>query len=105
MSALEAAGSDGAGAGSAAGPDWLAEPPTDHNEEVCGACFDAGDLMCCESCPAAFHIKCAGYGEHCHWGATPAPRVANAGGARPQRRVSSAHAAMGTDPRRAACAP
>jgi len=35
----------------------------DGNEDVCGACTDIGDLICCESCPAAYHADCAGYGE------------------------------------------
>lgn len=34
----------------------------DGNEDVCGACTDIGDLICCESCPAAYHADCAGYG-------------------------------------------
>ena len=34
----------------------------DGNEDVCGACTDIGDLICCESCPAAYHAECAGYG-------------------------------------------
>ncbi|DBA73519.1 TPA: hypothetical protein ACH3X1_011542 [Trebouxia sp. C0004] len=33
----------------------------DGNEDVCGACTDIGDLICCESCPAAYHADCAGY--------------------------------------------
>lgn len=40
----------------------------DGNEDVCGACTDIGDLICCESCPAAYHADCAGYGkkqDHC----------------------------------------
>ena len=36
----------------------------DGNEDVCGACTDIGDLICCESCPAAYHADCAGYGEN-----------------------------------------
>lgn len=32
----------------------------DDNEEVCGACLGSGELMCCETCPAAFHFRCAG---------------------------------------------
>ena len=35
----------------------------DGNEDVCGACTEVGDLICCESCPAAYHAECAGYGE------------------------------------------
>jgi len=36
--------------------------PDDGNEEQCGACGLPGSLLCCESCPAAYHAECAGYG-------------------------------------------
>lgn len=35
----------------------------DHNEAACGACRRIGELICCEGCVAAFHWRCAGYGE------------------------------------------
>jgi hypothetical protein len=35
----------------------------DDNEGACGACKRVGELICCEGCPAAFHCRCAGYGE------------------------------------------
>ncbi len=38
--------------------------PDDGNEEQCGACGLPGSLLCCESCPAAYHAECAGYGAH-----------------------------------------
>ena len=38
--------------------------PEDGNEEQCGACGLPGSLLCCESCPAAYHAECAGYGVH-----------------------------------------
>ncbi|WIA08658.1 hypothetical protein OEZ85_008085 [Tetradesmus obliquus] len=33
----------------------------DDNEGACGACKRVGELLCCDGCPAAFHIRCAGY--------------------------------------------
>ncbi|KAK9817827.1 hypothetical protein WJX72_002781 [[Myrmecia] bisecta] len=38
--------------------------PEDGNEDVCGgcgSCNDGDNLICCDSCPAAFHAECAGY--------------------------------------------
>lgn len=28
------------------------------NDSECGKCSGGGDLLCCESCPAAFHLRC-----------------------------------------------
>ncbi|GMJ02580.1 hypothetical protein HRI_003927200 [Hibiscus trionum] len=33
------------------------------NDEVCSACCGGGDLICCEYCPSAFHMKCLGLKE------------------------------------------
>jgi hypothetical protein len=40
--------------------------PEDGNEDECGACHGAGELICCEGCVAAYHSECAGYGETLH---------------------------------------
>ncbi len=32
--------------------------PTEKNVSLCSACGEKGLLLCCESCPKAFHLKC-----------------------------------------------
>lgn len=32
----------------------------DLNEHCCRRCGGAGQLICCDSCPASFHVTCAG---------------------------------------------
>jgi hypothetical protein len=34
--------------------------PEDQNMDVCVMCETGGSLICCDACPAAFHIKCVG---------------------------------------------
>ena len=36
------------------------ESEGDLNFSWCGVCGKEGDLLCCEFCPCAFHIKCIG---------------------------------------------
>ncbi|GMH45348.1 hypothetical protein BSKO_13305 [Bryopsis sp. KO-2023] len=36
----------------------------DGNDDICGACLGVvGTLICCESCPAAYHPQCTGYAD------------------------------------------
>ena len=30
----------------------------DMHSDFCRVCHDGGELLCCDSCPSAFHIKC-----------------------------------------------
>ncbi len=30
------------------------------HEEQCGLCGGEGELLCCDGCPAAFHLACVG---------------------------------------------
>lgn len=32
----------------------------DHNSDLCVLCGLGGNLLCCDGCPAAFHIRCIG---------------------------------------------
>ena len=57
-------GSVGDGAGVAgAGQVWVEVVPEDHNTDVGGLCCRGGDLLCCDSCPRAFHVECLGVDE------------------------------------------
>ena len=45
----------------------------DSNMGYCGVCHEAGELVCCDTCPNAYHQKCAQIAEipegdwSCHW--------------------------------------
>lgn len=29
-----------------------------HNHDFCDACRDGGELICCDKCPASYHLQC-----------------------------------------------
>ncbi len=33
----------------------------DYNMDYCGICGNPGTLICCETCPGAYHIECLGF--------------------------------------------
>ena len=33
----------------------------DYNMDYCGVCGSPGTLICCETCPGAYHIECLGF--------------------------------------------
>ena len=35
----------------------------DQNNDLCAKCGMGGDLLCCDTCPRSFHIRCAGLGK------------------------------------------
>jgi hypothetical protein len=35
----------------------------DQNNDLCAKCGMGGDLLCCDTCPKSFHIRCAGLGK------------------------------------------
>jgi len=40
-------------------PPGLQPLGSDGNVELCSACAEGGDLVCCDNCPAAYHRECA----------------------------------------------
>ena len=42
----------------------VGEGDGDHNYDICVLCGGGGNLVCCDGCPAAFHMKCCGLS---HW--------------------------------------
>lgn len=37
-----------------------AMPPGEFSDELCRVCGEGGSLLCCETCPATFHLVCIG---------------------------------------------
>ncbi|KAF7256300.1 hypothetical protein EG68_06473 [Paragonimus skrjabini miyazakii] len=50
---LESKGGDKGGK-----PVAIASPEKDEHQEFCTECRDGGDLICCENCPASYHLAC-----------------------------------------------
>lgn len=36
------------------------------NHDTCDSCREGGDLLCCDHCPAAFHLQCWSVRRHMH---------------------------------------
>ncbi|XP_012274654.1 PHD finger protein 12 [Orussus abietinus] len=37
---------------------YFKRPGHGHNRDSCDACRDGGELICCDKCPASFHLQC-----------------------------------------------
>lgn len=37
---------------------YYKRPGKGHNHDSCDACTEGGDLICCDKCPASFHLQC-----------------------------------------------
>ncbi|XP_046385896.1 PHD finger protein 12 [Ischnura elegans] len=37
---------------------YYKRPGKGHNHDSCDACSEGGDLLCCDRCPASFHLQC-----------------------------------------------
>lgn len=37
---------------------YYKRPGRGHNRDSCDACRDGGELICCDKCPASFHLQC-----------------------------------------------
>ncbi|KNC26245.1 hypothetical protein FF38_08926 [Lucilia cuprina] len=37
---------------------YYKRPGRGHNHDLCDACEEGGDLLCCDRCPSSFHLQC-----------------------------------------------
>ncbi|RZF48741.1 hypothetical protein LSTR_LSTR013825 [Laodelphax striatellus] len=37
---------------------YYKQPGRGHNHDLCDSCHEGGDLLCCDNCPASFHLVC-----------------------------------------------
>ena len=37
---------------------YFRRPGRGHNHDTCDSCREGGALICCDSCPASFHLHC-----------------------------------------------
>ena len=37
---------------------WQEVDEEDEHMEFCRVCKEGGELLCCDSCPSAYHLKC-----------------------------------------------
>lgn len=37
---------------------YFKRPGKGHNHDSCDACNEGGELICCDKCPASFHLPC-----------------------------------------------
>lgn len=37
---------------------YYRRPGRGHNHDLCDACEEGGNLLCCDRCPSSFHLQC-----------------------------------------------